>query len=150
MCVMSGCGVVWMWCGVLSVWWCMATESKSDRKQTESDRSREPAKRRGASKRKEERRRGARASDEWRLGGPAGHWAREASCTRRKRRARGRHSREQRGGLRHGRRGKAVATCWEQCWQNRTLLDLLRGGRQLRSRFRECAHLSYVARRMSR
>ena len=31
----------------------------------------------------------------------------------------------------------AVATCWEQCWQNRTLLDLLRGRRQLRSRFRE-------------
>ena len=30
---------------MVSVWWCIATESKSDRKQTETDRSREPAKR---------------------------------------------------------------------------------------------------------
>ena len=36
---------------------------------------------------------------------------------KRSRGARTRHIRVQRGGVQHGGQGKAVATCWQQCWQ---------------------------------
>ena len=86
-----------------------------------------------------------------RPGGPGEHWDIAASCTKRIRGAKPRHSRKQRGGERLGGQGMAVATCWEQYWHNRTLLDLLRGSPQPRSLQCEMSSpLSHVARRMSR
>ena len=59
--------------------------------------------------------------------------------------ARPRHSREQRGGVRHGRRGRAVAACWEQCWQKgRCWPDALRAHSRARGCVR-CTLTSCVA-----
>ena len=52
-----------------------------------------------------------------RPGGSGRHWDFAAFCTKRSRGARTRQIRVQRGGVQHGGQGKAVATCWQQCWQ---------------------------------
>jgi hypothetical protein len=56
-----------------------------------------------------------------RPGGAGEHWAFAGSRIKRSRGARARHSREQRGEVRHGGLGKDVATCWQQCCSQKML-----------------------------
>ena len=63
---------------------------------------------------------------------------------KRSRGARTRHIRVQRGGVQHDGQGKAVATCWQQCWQKGRCGPAVRWGSQPQSP--SCETCSYMAR----